>query len=430
MFRSSKLQLVFLLLAVGTVGGSFSSNRAEAGQVKKSLFFGIDGLGFGVRGFSATSTPNMDSLINGSWQAGYNGAYSDQAFAGGVLGTSMQQTTVSGPGWSTMLTGVWTDRHGVTGNGTSFTNGDYVNNPAYLATIKEAIPTLSTASYVYWPPIENNIIGSIGNDGDPTNDVNFHAAYSNDVNAVNAAVAGISDVGGLDPDAVFISVDLVDGAGHACGSSGACYATAVQTADSFVGQALAAIINRPDFANEDWQIVVTADHGHRAGGGHGGQSDLERTIPFIVASKGVNQGNYATEFVQGVSHADASPTILDHFGVNIPSHYYGVSRASGPRIGIFGDLNDDGNLDLLDWSMYIVGLGVDLSGLSVEEAYQQGDLTGDLVNDHVDFLAFKGAFDAANGVGSFEIALASIPEPSSILLGILCLVCFSSKRLR
>ena len=192
------------LICIGIMMAGFLSSPVAYAQTK-SLLFGIDALGFGAQGFDVANTPAMDSLINGTWQTGYNGAYSDQSIAGGILGTPTEQITVSGPGWSTMLTGVWTDRHGVTGNGSSFANGDFENNPAYLATLKEAIPTLTTASYVYWPPINDYIMGSINNDGDPTNDLDFNAAYSNDVNTVNAAVAGIGDVGGLDPDVVFIS---------------------------------------------------------------------------------------------------------------------------------------------------------------------------------------------------------------------------------
>lgn len=322
----------------------FGSQAADA-QTKKSLFFGIDGLGYGELGFSVASTPFMDSLIDGSWQAGYRGAYSDQAFAGGVLGTPTEQITVSGPGWSTMLTGVWTDRHGVTGNGSSFANGDYANNPPYLATLKESIPSLTTVSHVYWPPIDDYIMDSIQSDGDPTNDLDFHASYSNDAVTVAAAVDDIDGTSGRDPDAVFISVDLVDGAGHAGGSSSSGYRQAVETADSYVGQALAAIASRPGFASEDWQIIVTSDHGHRPNGGHGGQSELERRIPFIVASESLNQGILPL-FPQSVSHADAAPTILDHFGVAIPSHYYGISRAGGGFIGnadINGDLQISGD---------------------------------------------------------------------------------------
>jgi len=357
----------------------------------------------------------MDSLIDGTWQAAYNGAYSDQAFAGGVLGTPTEQPTVSGPGWSTMLTGVWTDRHGVTDNGTSFANGDFANNPPYLATLKEAIPTLRTASYVNWGPIENYIISSADNDGDPTNDVDFHLAYGNDVNAVNAAVAGIGDTRRFDPDAVFISVDLVDAAGHQCGSSGECYRQAIETADSFVGQALTAIAGRPDFANEDWQIVVTADHGHRASGGHGGQSDLERIIPLIVASKNLNQGNLLS-FPQAVSQADTAPTILDHFGVAIPDYYYGVSRAAGQLIGD-PDINGDGQVQgdgtgTFENDDVVAFISLWLQPNTIENP-NPADFNFDGTTDLDDWV-FLNRFDPA--MGAAVLAALAVPEPGSLAL--------------
>ncbi len=101
-----------------------------------------------------------------------------------------------------------------------------------------------------------------------------------------------------------------------------------------------------------------------------------------------------------------------------------------PAIGVDGDLNSDGKLDLQDWNVYIAGLGADLSGMSVGEAFFFGDLTGDLANDHADFLAFKSAFEAANGAGSFASMLANVPEPSTLLLGILCLTGLAATRFR
>lgn len=158
----------------------------------------------------------------------------------------------------------------------------------------------------------------------------------------SAAAAAIANIRAMDVDAVFVALDEVDGAGHAGGSSSVGYRQAIETADSQVGQLLAAIANRPNFAEEQWQIVVTSDHGHRPTGGHGGQSDLERTIPLIVASQDANQGLLST-FPQTSSHADAAPTILDHFGVAIPEHYWGVSRASGSFVGS-ADINGDGTV--------------------------------------------------------------------------------------
>ena len=45
--------------------------------------------------------------------------------------------------------------------------------------------------------------------------------------------------------------------------------------------------------------------------------------------------------VKGVSHADVAPTVLAHFGVSPPAHYFGTSWAAG---GVLGnpDINGDG----------------------------------------------------------------------------------------
>ncbi len=93
-----------------------------------------------------------------------------------------------------------------------------------------------------------------------------------------------------------------------------------------------------------------------------------------------------------------------------------VEYINGPAGGFaVGDLNFDGSITALDWPIYNAGRGVDLSGMSAAQAYQLGDLDGDLDNDFMDFLQFKDLFTAANGAGSFA-ALVSVPEPTSALL--------------
>jgi arylsulfatase A-like enzyme len=102
-------------------------------------------------------------------------------------------------------------------------------------------------------------------------------------------------------------------------------------------------LDRDEIPNEDWQIVITADHGHTRTGGHGSQTSLERTIPFIVASQSVVQGR-AGPVADGllVSHADVAPTVLEHFEIPIPDRYAGVSRAAGvlPDFNVHDATND------------------------------------------------------------------------------------------
>ena len=67
-------------------------------------------------------------------------------------------------------------------------------------------------------------------------------------------------------------------------------------------------------------------------------------------------------------------------------------------------------------TVFIAGSETDLSGLSIAQAYQSGDLDGDGVNSIGDFGEFKTAFDAVNGLGAFEAMLAGVPEPGTIVM--------------
>jgi hypothetical protein len=85
-------------------------------------------------------------------------------------------------------------------------------------------------------------------------------------------------------------------------------------------------------------------------------------------------------------------------------------------LGPMGDLNFDAAISSDDWIMFRGGQHVDMTGLTRSQALALGDLNGDFHNDFDDFVLFKSAFEAANGAGSFAAMLATVPEPSTILL--------------
>lgn len=76
-------------------------------------------------------------------------------FAGGEIGGATEQATKSGPGWSTVLTGVWRDRHGVSSN--KFEQHRIAENPHFMRRIKDAKPSASCASLVTWIQIHDFI---------------------------------------------------------------------------------------------------------------------------------------------------------------------------------------------------------------------------------------------------------------------------------
>ena len=102
--------------------------------------------------------------------------------------------------------------------------------------------------------------------------------------------------------------------------------------------------------------------------------------------------------------------------VNYPSDHRAVVSSFTVAPFLFGDLDGDGDLDAADWTKLRAGQHTDLMGLTPQQAYAMGDLNADLLNNHEDFVLFKITFDYTNGTGSFSTMVASVPEPSSLLL--------------
>ncbi len=104
------------------------------GDDKKVLIIGIDGLR--PDAMMKANTPNLDSLME-------NGCYSLEA--------RTSRFTVSGPGWSSMLTGVWAPKHNVPDN--EFLEPAYDRYPHFFTRLKEKRPELITATFDSWEPL-------------------------------------------------------------------------------------------------------------------------------------------------------------------------------------------------------------------------------------------------------------------------------------
>ena len=81
--------------------------------------------------------------------------------------------------------------------------------------------------------------------------------------------------------------------------------------------------------------------------------------------------------------------------------------------------------------MFRAGQQVLAESGSPAEAYGLGDLNGDLINNHTDFVLFKSLYDGANGPGAFEVMVNSVPEASTgflLLVGWGLLTVYSRRR--
>jgi hypothetical protein len=82
----------------------------------------------------------------------------------------------------------------------------------------------------------------------------------------------------------------------------------------------------------------------------------------------------------------------------------------------FLDLNYNHAIDIGDWTAFKNGFSVSLVGQPRAVQHNLGDLDNDGLHTAVDFLRFKEFYEATNGAGSFALALAGVPEPSSVAL--------------
>ncbi|WP_339729528.1 LamG-like jellyroll fold domain-containing protein [uncultured Gimesia sp.] len=112
---------------------------------KRVLIIGMDGTR--PDALAKAKTPTFDRLIR-------EGAFTDEA---DILGTRYQKNdTISGPGWSSILTGVWADKHGVHDN--KFKGKNYELFPHFFKRLKRQRPDAKTASLVSWGPIHEHIL--------------------------------------------------------------------------------------------------------------------------------------------------------------------------------------------------------------------------------------------------------------------------------
>ncbi|MER7186934.1 alkaline phosphatase family protein [Streptomyces hyaluromycini] len=219
--------------------------------------------------------------------------------------TSMAYTD-SGPGWSSVLTGVWPDRHGVTGN--DFHGADYTRYPDFLSRAATARPGLRTAAVVSWPElVHRGTLGpAIGRRVHHDGETDGYASADDLV--ARTAVRWLTE---HDPDLVFVYFGATDEAGHAAGPLSPAYDHALRTQDAHLGRLLAAIDARR--SGERWTVLVTTDHGHLDTGGHGGDTRAEREVFVILAEPGAPGGT----LLDTPRLIDIAPTVLDRLGIPV-----------------------------------------------------------------------------------------------------------------
>lgn len=272
------------LLALATA--SLLALQAQAGA-NKVLFFGIDG--FKADAIPAGNMVNLEQLIA-------SGVYTDGGWS--------PDTSMSGPGWSTLFMGVERDKHGVRDN--SFTGQNYAQYPHFLTLLEQRKPQLVTAYAYNWSPLYAQM--------KPQADLRFDGPEANDPVLIAQAEDWLRNRADLDVLSAYYYG--VDEAGHSHGfhSDTPQYVQAMGQADAALGRLLQAIKSRPTYTQENWLIVVSTDHGGSSTG-HGANRPEHRKVAVVLSGAGIpalGRNRLATPLRQ----VDVVPTLFEHLGVS------------------------------------------------------------------------------------------------------------------
>ncbi|MGI0117528.1 alkaline phosphatase family protein [Zooshikella sp. RANM57] len=311
----AKFKGIINKLTITTILSIFSVCSFAANGAKKVLLVGVDGTQY--ERVMALNTPAFDRLNI------------IKAYTGGVAGNKSEQRTVSGPGWTTILTGVWKNKHGVESNSDGLANSNW---PSIYRYLHDANRQLKLYGFSTWGPIHTQF-------------------FANDMAFLSSRAEGGSDDDNVkrtlnilyhdSPDFIFLHLDEPDAAGHSHGF-GHEYDESIIRSDHRLGLLLDAVEHREQTFGENWLVLVTTDHGRDfMGKGHGSQTKQEKTI-FIASNKPLNKKyqdiialpNKSFGGIYGLpAQTYIVPTILNFFGVMSDIHW----RLDG--LPLIGDIN-------------------------------------------------------------------------------------------
>ena len=258
------------------VKNHFDSPLADGKTEKKAIIIGYDGCRADVLIEMVDENSAIDTLLD-------DGASINLAYCGGVnYPAENTQDTSTAPGWCSILTGVWADKHGITANGitksleyktllTTLVEDDIIDSSTFITKWKGHFDRKNATYNDEKAYCEENKLNVAFNR--LKNDEASHEFTLNEVNKKDCA------------DFIFVIYEPTDSTGHDLGFTinNPKYKEAFKTADQYGFETIEAIKARATYDTEDWLIIITSDHGG-FGTGHGDASIQER-MTFIVANK-------------------------------------------------------------------------------------------------------------------------------------------------
>lgn len=252
----------------------YEAPLAEGKTEKKAIIIGYDG----CRADVLTEMRYEKSAIRDILA---HGGSLKLSYCGGVnYPAENTQDTSTAPGWCSILTGVWADKHGVTANDitksmeyktllTSLVEDKIIDSSTFITKWKGHFDRKNATYLEEKAYCERNNLNVSFNRCD--NDKASFDLTINEIRKENCA------------DFMFVIFEQTDSAGHNTGFTynNPKYRDAFVEMDNYGLETIKAIEARETYDTEDWLIIITSDHGGIRTN-HGGDSIQERMTFFIT----------------------------------------------------------------------------------------------------------------------------------------------------
>jgi len=274
-------------------------------QAKRVLIMTFDGIR--VDALQQANTPNLDALIK-------DGSAS--------MATRDVMPSITLPNYSSHLLGAGPEAHGVVDNSWKIDNHSLpaiVRDedgyfPSVFSVLKENVPGIKTAFFHDW---ENLIFPYNPKAFDKTMLVD-EPKYPELWDAAFEFIKENAD----SPQMVFLYTVDTDSKGHQFAWMSPEYIKSLEDCDAQLGKMVENL--KAAGLYEDTHIMFISDHGG-VGKGHGGCTELEMNVPWVIAGPGIKKGFTITEPNNTVNTA---ATVLRLFGVRQPLCWTGEVPSS------------------------------------------------------------------------------------------------------
>jgi len=288
---------------------------AEPVPSPKVVFVIVDGIPADV--IERVPTPAIDAIAEA-------GGYS-RAAMGGPIGELAETPTISAPGYMSLITGTWANKHNVYKNYGISPDYSYWN---LFRLARSERPELRLGIFSTWTDNRTILLGEgLAEGGNWRFDVVVDGLEKREARlppeSMDVRIADIDDVVSREaarliesegPDLSWVYLQHTDDVAHKHGDSVE-FEQAVIQMDERLHAIWSGVRARQRVHGEDWLVIVTTDHGRDAvtGRTHGAQSKRERTIWMATNSQRLTPDFYAMPEI-----VDIYPSIAMHLGITIP----------------------------------------------------------------------------------------------------------------